>query len=267
LELYGPDGRLAASNDDSFGTNSQIAYYPLPADGAYTIVARTFATVTQPAFYNLKLALGALTTPGQSIAYGQSVTGELTVASDNWTFEGSLGESVIVKLSSDEFDPKLLVRGPDGAVLGGNDDFDGSNSQVVLDVLPVTGTYTITVTAYGGTGSGSYSLSLDEIDIAPPGAIRSGESVTGRLAADSTGDRWTFTGSAGDTVTIVLSSAAFDTVVELRGPNGGVLTSNDDYAGTDSQITDFPLPATGTYIILVRGFSAEASGSYQLTLR
>jgi hypothetical protein len=43
LELYDEDGQLVAENDDFDGLNSQIGPLDLPADGTYTIVARSFS--------------------------------------------------------------------------------------------------------------------------------------------------------------------------------------------------------------------------------
>src|SRR6185369_9157624 len=79
-------------------------------------------------------------------------------------------------------------------------------------------------------------------------AISSGGSLTGSLAttdctttagngsAGSFYDLFTFTGTAGQTVTITLNSTAFDCFVRLKSSGGTVLATDDDSnGGTNSK--------------------------------
>ena len=84
-------------------------------------------------------------------------------------------------------------------------------------------------------------------------------------------DRYSFTGSAGQQISITLNSAGFDTYLYLLNPNRAVIAQDDDGGGgTDSRIPavsgTFTLPATGLYTIEVDTFSAGATGNYTLTL-
>lgn len=89
---------------------------------------------------------------------------------------------------------------------------------------------------------------------------------------DDIDDGWTFTGAAGDVVTIDLEAANSDELdpqLFLYGPNNQLLTSNDDIdlseSNYNSRIEDFELPSGGTYTIVVAAFSG--GGDYELTLR
>ena len=81
---------------------------------------------------------------GPGLAPGQTVSGELTPNDaqrqsgkyeDVFTVQGRRGGRLDLRLSSDQFDPYLVVTGPDGFTLS-NDDEGGSeslNSRLVLE--------------------------------------------------------------------------------------------------------------------------------------
>lgn len=78
---------------------------------------------------------------------------------------------------------------------------------------------------------------------------------------------WQFSGNAGDTVTIAMHSAAFDTYLMLLDPSGVPLAENDDSARgvTDSQIT-FTLTSSGTWTVVANSLAASQTGDYTLSL-
>lgn len=74
---------------------------------------------------------------------------------------GSAGEVVTFEAVSEEFDTVIVLIGPDGEVLGSNDDNGGSkNAQLTIE-LPTTGTYWISVTSFRLGQTGEYVLSRD----------------------------------------------------------------------------------------------------------
>lgn len=103
-----------------------------------------------------------------------------------------------------------------------------------------------------------------------------GQSVSGtissddpRLAGGHNYDVYAFSGTAGEMVSVGLSSPSFDTYLVLSR-NDGVITeevaTNDDGGeGTDSRITH-TLPTSGSYLVVVRGLMADATGRYTLQL-
>lgn len=167
-----------------------------------------------------------------------------------------------------------------------------------------TGTYVIEVTSYSTLATGSYSLTVtstaassssslaassnassmsSSVSSASPcntvvaavsGVTNSGTLVTTDCTAGARGagyytDRFSFTGTSGQLVSIQLTSSAFDSFVYLKNPSGTVITSNDDGGGgTNSRIPvtsgNFTLPASGTYIIEVTSYSTQRTGIYSL---
>ena len=95
-----------------------------------------------------------------------------------------------------------------------------------------------------------------------PRPIRYGEEVAGTIEAGQ-GEGWLFTGQAGDVVTIAQTAtegSGLDAYLTLYGPDGAILSENDDFDGINSQITAFVLPVNGAYVILAGGLD-DSSGA------
>jgi hypothetical protein len=91
----------------------------------------------------------------------------------------------------------------------------------------------------------------------------------------SLADEYTFNGTAGQQITVSMSSTAFDTYLYLLRPDGTVLAQNDDVdpsSNPPNQNSRIPpngfivLPFSGTFSILASSFAPEARGAYTLTL-
>jgi hypothetical protein len=104
----------------------------------------------------------------------------------------------------------------------------------------------------------------DDLD---EGFIGYDETITGSVATD-TSARWFFTGNEDDVVTIVVEpEGTFDVVVDLQDEFGLSLLPGgpvDQSFGTE-RITNFRLPHTGDYFIVVRGYAGSA-GEYSVAL-
>lgn len=101
----------------------------------------------------------------------------------------------------------------------------------------------------------------------PSNTISCNQSVSGSLGLNEQ-DKWTFYGNGGQNVRISMeSTTGLDTYLELRGPSGGLIASNDDInAPYDlSSRMQVRLPSTGTYTIVARGFKFQA-GEYTLSV-
>jgi hypothetical protein len=107
--------------------------------------------------------------------------------------------------------------------------------------------------------------------------ISFGQTVNGALSTSdcplgegSYVDAYSFSGTTGQRISILMTSSAFDTYLYLLNPDGSVLAINDDGGGvTNSRIPpggSLTLPTTGSYTILANSFDAGATGAYSLTL-
>lgn len=97
-----------------------------------------------------------------------------------------------------------------------------------------------------------------------PIPISYGQTVTGEATNLSAPVIYSFTGSAGDNITIISVSESVDTFLQLADAQGNIIAENDDRAAGDFNAEiSFTLTADGTYLI---GASAYTQGSFTLTL-
>jgi hypothetical protein len=277
-------------DDDGLGegTDSRLRF-TAPAAGTWIVRARTLSGLEGGA-YSLSLSErpAAPRAPRPSgIRLGQTVRGEISARDpegddglpyDAFSFRAREGDRFAIALDSEAFDPVLRVgRMENGAFveLVQNDDGpdSGLNSRLVF-TAPADGDYLIRATPLNASSMGAYSLALEQ---GPPPivaeSIAIGATADGRLT-ESDGksesgvpaDAWRFEGREGQRVRIDMTSADFDTYLELFDENHVSLDEDDDGGpeGTNSRLT-FVLPRTGSYIIEARAFSAT-TGAYTLAL-
>ncbi|WP_187299424.1 IPT/TIG domain-containing protein [Nitrospira moscoviensis] len=262
VSMYKPDGSVfipATSINTSGGAlDTQV----LPVSGAYAILVDPVSTYTG----NMTLTLyGAADVTGTIALDGASVTSSLTVPGQRarYTFTGTAGQWVNVGLTSVSITSSTVsVLRPDGTTLSSVSVGTGGGS---LDppVLPSTGTYTIVVDP-AGLYTGSMTLTLSS---ALTGSITlDGASVPISFARAGQTARYTFSGTAGQWVSLGLTSVTLTTVnVTLLKPDDTTLTSAS--VGTSGGGLEPPstLPTTGTYTIVVDP-AGTYTGNITLTL-
>jgi len=271
LELFDTAGTRLEYNDDAGSTHASQITYTFVEDGDYMIVARTYNTGTGDYTLTLEQAETSVLpgTPGGTLEYGQSISGSLSdTDGERYTFVGTSGVLVIISLESADFDTYLTLLDPSNMLLMTNDDGgEGSNSQIAIE-LPESGAYTIVVGSYNSSAtSGSFDLSLELAQ--PPDSYElsyGGEPITAMLM-DPTGDEWTFSGTAGEMVDIVVLAETFTSMIDLIGPDGALVASNitaSHFSGSELVTT---LPATGTYTVVVSDYAAYQNGMYTISVQ
>ncbi|HEX9393207.1 MAG TPA: trypsin-like peptidase domain-containing protein [Gemmatimonadales bacterium] len=330
LLLTGLDSTVVDVRHRGPGCAARIALV-FPGAGPYSVMANTSVTpVRQTGRYVLSLTQGlkpllpddpctpagssapAASANGNSmhqIQVGQSVNGTLTTA-DNlyrdttyyqyWQFTTTAGTPLTVDLSSDDFDPYLIVRGfhaADGRDSSSVDDDGGPGCAArVATIFPTTGTYTILVntTSTQKNRTGNFTLSITRGlkplitgDCSSSGAtaggggraqtegtITVGQSVQGQLTssdylrpADTTyAQWWLLQGHAGQQVTIDLEADSFDAYVFLYGPGLTDGVQDDDGGGNCNARLTVMLPQDGEYRILVNTRGKYETGPYTLSV-
>lgn len=231
----------------------------------------------------------------RSIEVGETVESDLEQSDGNdpeWNdvaepveFDGEENDVVEVTMTSEVFDPYLVLEAPDGDVVAMNNDAnasrpesDDSGASWIWRRLPQSGTYTIWAGSLAGDGIGAYSLSL------AANAEASGEpdyptieygQVQNRQITDDSGwdprftylsDPVAFQGSSGDAVTITMEAEDVDPFLVLEAPNGAILATNDDGAGGGDSEIQQTLRADGRYVIWAGTRDGAATTSYTLSL-
>ena len=134
-------------------------------------------------------------------------------------------------------------------------------------VLPETGEYSIAARSFISSAQGDYTLSVESSTLDLSGTLSYGSSDSGELD-EGEWLVWSFEANAGDLVSIALDSEDFDAFLELRGNDGLILDEDDDggETGSNSQISEYLITETGTYLIVVRSYSDTQSGEFSLSL-
>lgn len=180
LILLSPQGRDLAQDDDGAGGNNARLAFTLPEDGTYTVLANSYGpretgsyalqVVTGTNSANAGDSSGRLMSGPQGVStLPMAVEGILGQNSqilaqdgsryEEFMFDGNAGQQVTIALDSREFDPFVILVGPDGEVLGSNDDVSQSSYNAGLSVtLPSTGRYRVIANSYDASGSGRFSL-------------------------------------------------------------------------------------------------------------
>lgn len=219
---------------------------------------------------------------GGTIRYNETVRGEIgddfqPVA---YTFEASAGDVVTVTASSADFDAYLFLE-RDGDPLIRDDDGGGDSDAQISDfALPGAGTYTIVVDSFGNVinvepGSGAFTLTLvsgdDPIEPTPEpratdeprpempgeeGDLSYGQTIDATLTEQARTREYTFTGQAGDIVTIDMRSFTIDTYLTLLDTEGNIILEDDDSGGDlNARIGPFELTDDGTYTVEANSYS------------
>lgn len=209
---------------------------------------------------------GEATPPAQSneiINYGESVTRRIAAnASQRFQFEGQAGDVVDIRVQGDLFNTLTLYT-PDDIALATSRNLalNEPASRIGYFVLPSANTYTIEITNVG-QGDEQYTLSLNggAYAVIP---IQFGDTATNTLS-DPHVDIWTFSASAGDTVSLVIQSD-FDSFVELFAPGSQLSGTTRSNSAGSAEILNLSLDATGSYHLAVSYFGA-AGGDYSVQL-
>jgi serine protease Do len=164
LILLSPEGDNIAQDDDSAGEKNSRIEVTLPTDGIYTVLANTYGA-GEMGDYRLKISTSGV---GPILLKENGTLGPTSqLMQSNGTpyrehrFQGRQGQVITIILESEDFDPFLILVGPDEQVIGQNDDASSGTLNSVLTVtLPVTGTYRIIANSYERTGRGTYVVTV-----------------------------------------------------------------------------------------------------------
>ncbi len=174
LILQDPNGEQI-ENDDADRPGHSVIEMDVTESGTYTVLVTSFEPGETGAYQlSIDLVEGAATAVSNqrdvaTIAVdgttrGQLEAGDASRASgayrDLYVFEGRVGQSIMVAMTSSDFDTYLEVTSPNGETIT-NDDFNGSTSRSQVElVLRDAGRYRITATSYVADQVGSYEIAV-----------------------------------------------------------------------------------------------------------
>ena len=307
LLMRGPADFSEDNDDEATGSTAARLEVRLPADGQYRIIATSYRSgeqgdyeldvqdasqggvVAAPPAGQVSAPGGGTLTPGQT-ARGSLASGDETLRSgelaDTWRLQGRQGQQLTVRLSSSDFDPYLLVRGPGSYTQDNDDDASerGSRNSRLDLTLPADGEYRIIATSYRSGESGAYTISVSGGGAAPApsgpvaaaaparGQLQLGRPMAGRLEngdgqlrSGEFVDAYSFQGTRGQRLELRLNSTEFDPYVQINGPGNFSQYNDDDVdGGTSNAHLVVTLPADGQYTVMATSYRPGETGAYQL---
>jgi len=203
-----------------------------------------------------------ITFTGRLVIGGSTLTATLTPAGTNGliVFDGTAGQQVSLGIGQGIVQTSVTIYQPNGATVAGvGTDFLGGDLHIAA--LPVTGTYTILVDPAGGY-SGNLPLTLSQ-DLQLGTITANSSAVAVSLTRPGQRARGTFSGTAGQRLSLLVDSVTVSANVSVLAPNGSQVTAL--FLGQTETLELGPLATTGTYTVLVDPDRAK-TGSMTLRL-
>jgi hypothetical protein len=104
---------------------------------------------------------------------------------DVYTFDGTAGARVLIRMRSNQLDSYLVLLDPNGNSLVQDDDSAGNLDAQIVHTLPVDGRYTVYANAYSSGQGGTYQIELQAADASTPRVATS--NVLPRYFCDESG--------------------------------------------------------------------------------
>ncbi|HEX8392911.1 MAG TPA: DUF4344 domain-containing metallopeptidase [Longimicrobium sp.] len=305
LALEGGD----TDDDGAGGTNSRLLA-TVGSSGTYVIRVNSLAANQTGAYTVSVQAGGAppvvpgpvVATPvatgrgrtanGGPIRAGETVTGTLA-ASDNklqdgsffdlYTYRGTPGERITVTMESADFDAYLsggTIRGGSITPEASDDDGGGGTNARMVAVVGSGGEFGIRANSVAAASTGGYTLRVESAGqgVQAQGTpIRAGQSVQGRLASGDPAlsdrsyyDLFTYQGTPGEQIEVVMTSSDFDTYLgggeDEASAVRGADTDDDGGGGTNSALR-VTVGSNGRYVIRANSLQGNVTGAYTLAVR
>ena len=222
--------------------------------GSTTLTLYTFVDVTGPITAGGAPVTVTTTTPGQNALL---------------TFSGTAGQKVSLTGSNSTYpncSADVSFLKPDGSTLSQSAWCIGSGNGLLIDAttLPTTGAYTVFFNP-GGMNTGSTTLTLYNVVDVVGTITPNGASVPVSITTPGQNAYLTFSGTAGQLITVSLTGNSISGVtVSLLNPDGTTATSSNSSAASFS-LAQQTLATTGTYNVKVDPNGAN-TGSITVTV-
>jgi YD repeat-containing protein len=255
VSILKPDGTTLGSAGLCNTSTGFIDSLTLPTAGAYTLLINPQGTATG----NATVLLNSFADVTGTIAPGTPVTVTTTSPGQNalFTFSGTTGQQMSINLSGSTYTGcnavVISMLKPDGTTLGSTGICNNSSGLLDSLTLPSTGTYTVFINPQGTTTGSITALLNNFSDVT--GAITPGTPVTANTTTPGQNALLTFTGAAGQQVSINLSGSTYTgcnaVVVSILKPDNSSLGSTGLCNTATGFLDSLTLPSAGTYTVFI----------------
>lgn len=223
--------------------------------------------------------------PTELLFFGDVATGTIGAeGSTVWEVIAIEGEllDIVVTPNSDELDVIVDVVDIDGnSILGGAVDNSFGVEELLEIEITETGTYFINVTGFDNGDVGDYQITFNEsgvttttenvggVETTPQtaGDLAYGATIEGAITSDNQSPGYTFAGSEGDIVSLIVNpDDGLDVTIDVLDPSGESLIFAGFDNSTGQEITMFELESVGEHTVVVEPFDEGSTGSFELIL-
>ncbi len=240
---------------------------------------------------------GVVSNPGLPLLYGEQTQGTINDEQplEHYMFQGQANDQVLIEMGvvEGDLDPFLYLYGPDGEVVGQDDDSGSGSNAALAVVLPADGRYSLVASRFGrerGETRGSYLLGLsvgneEALPVSLAGAnnmlppefegiptIRYGDVMRGPITDEVYYRAYIFEASAGDQIVATMENAGgdLDPMLMLLDSRLQTVAENDDIvSGTNRNARlEYTIPSAGYYALLATRYAGETgttTGDFVLT--
>ena len=264
ISILKPNGTVLVTPVSAGSNGGFLDAVVLPTTGTYTLFVDPQGPVTGSAtltLYNVPADAAATIVPG-----GAPATVSTTVPGQNAgvTFDAVSNQKVSVKVGPSCCATRVSIIKPNGAVLVAAMTMGAGGGFMDTVTIPTTGTYTILVDLQG-PATGDVTLTLYDVPADVTGTIAFGVPKTVTTTVPGQNASLTFTGTAGQVVSLVMAGGCCTTRISLLKPNGTVLVSPVSFGAAGGFLDATTLPNNGTYTIAIDPQGA-ATGALTFTL-
>jgi hypothetical protein len=295
LILADAQGNILVSNDedpDSPGTlDAAISNFRIWQTGNYILVATRFGREAGQSRGGFALtldrlppeAMGKVPEKAILIDYGSTSTGTIDASAVMrfYLIQARKGDVLTIdaQRTRGNLDPTLTLYTGDLKELATNDSgIRGQNARIWAFNVPADGNYILMVSRFNrdkGITAGNYSLSVtgrSSVAVGSSGRanLQYNNAANAIINDSNVAQEYTFTGSAGDVVTITMTVTSGNLIGQLLllDPARKQIAQDDSGTG-DARLVRFKLPTTGVYTIVATRHGRDKGntrGAYLLML-
>ena len=210
-------------------------------------------------------------TVSPAVGEAQVIEGNLTDGSAEIEFEGAQGRYVLLRVSSEDFDPSLALIDRDDYEIAFSDDSRGRKDAIVGPLmLPYSGRYNLEIGAAPlmmaqGAIDGDFVVRISSVSI---NSIAFEMDTPFALSAHTPALYFALPVETGDSLTArVDSGGALDTLLQVVSPAGIEYAFDDDSgSGFDAELSNLVFDHSASYILVVATFDDSAAGAGTITV-
>lgn len=237
--------------------------------GDYTVKVRR-ASGNQPAV-TLTATVKAAPPASSPVSPAEAVAGSLVDGRAAIKFAGEAGQTLLISVASEDFDPAAALIDRNDVELAFNDDSRGQKDALIGPLkLPYSGEYDLAISAAPlmmpqGAQTGDFTVAIMPVAMAP---IAFDAPVSFALSGDRPALYYTLPVQTGDSLTIAIDSGgALDTLLQVVSPSGEEFAFDDDSgSGFDAELSNLVFDRAATHTLVITSFDGNATGAGAVTV-